>query len=117
MRARAQRIRVEIRLAAQLYDALGQLAGVRLLLLGVFQELGLHRVGQHALGHEVMTVVTQHADVLGGQRIVQQMDDGLAVGVVGIGDRAVLDVPARIVAQGLAVADAGRMGGMALGWL
>ena len=62
----------EVRLAAELHDALGDLVGVLLLLLRVFEELGLDRIGEHARRHEVMAVVAQHADPFGRQRFVEQ---------------------------------------------
>ncbi|MNN44362.1 hypothetical protein D3C81_1586490 [compost metagenome] len=121
MRACGQRVRIEVRLAAQLDDALGQFAGMCLLLLRVFQELALDCVGQHALGHEVVPVVAQHAYIFGGQRVVEQLDHHLAVGAVAVGDRSVLDVLPCPLAQGLAIADASDLGGRGgvagFGWL
>ena len=58
----------------------------------MLQELRGDRVGVDALGHEVVTLVAQHADDLRGQRLVEQLDHGLAVGPVSIGDRAFFDV-------------------------
>ncbi|KAG1535367.1 hypothetical protein G6F50_015326 [Rhizopus delemar] len=85
----------------------------------MLEELGLDRVGQHALGHEVVPVVAQHAHILGGQGIVEQLDHHLAVGAVAVGDRTILDVAPGTVTQGLAVADAGKLrGGLGgFGWL
>ena len=68
---------IEVGLAAQLDDALGDLVGVRLLLVGVLEELGLHRLGMDAGGHVVVPLVAQDAHDLGGQRVVQDLADRL----------------------------------------
>jgi hypothetical protein len=78
---------------------------VPLLLVRVLEELRGHRLGVDALGHEVVPLVAQHADDLGGQGLVEQADDGVAVRLVALGDGAVLDVLARPVAERLDVAD------------
>ncbi len=114
MRALGQGVRIEIRFAAQLHDALGQLVRVFLFLLRVLQELALHCVGKHALGHEVVAVVAQRAHVFGGKRGIEQLDHLLAIGVVALGDGAVFDALARAGAQGGSVGDTG---GSVGGWL
>ena len=92
-----------------LNDALGDLVGVGLLLVRVLQELGRHGLGVDAARHEVVVPVAQHAHELGGERLVQHLDHLLAVGTVVLGDRALLDVAARLLAQGLHVGE-GRAG-------
>src|SRR5471030_1560591 len=84
--------RIKIRFAVQLDDALGQPVGVFLLLVGVFEELGLDRAVLQARHRVVVALVAQHTDQLGGQRAVQQRDDAYAVALVAIGDRAVGEV-------------------------
>lgn len=47
-----------------------------------------------------MTLVTQHADQFGGQRLIEQAQYLVTVGAVALGYRAVLDVLSRTFAQG-----------------
>src|SRR5579872_2667929 len=61
--------------------------GVGLLLVGVLEELVGDRAGDEALGHEVVPLVAQHADELGREHVVEDVDDALAVRPVGVGDR------------------------------
>ncbi len=91
-----QRRRIEVGLAAQLHDALGDHVGVFRLLVGVHQELvGDRRRGQ-ALGGEMMALVAHDADEFGGQRVVEELDDVLPplAGVSGR-DRAFFKVVLR----------------------
>ena len=74
---------VEVGLALQLRDAQRDLVGVAQLLVGVLEELGGDRAGVEAVGHEVVPLVAEHADDLGGQRLVEHLDHLLAVGAVG----------------------------------
>ena len=90
---------VEVGLALELHDARRDEVGVSLLLGGVLEELGRHRARVDALGHVVVPLVAQHADQLGGQRLVEDGDDPGHIGPVGVGDRALLDVGAGILAQ------------------
>ena len=62
-----QVVRIEVRLAAQLHDALGQLVGVLGFLVGMLEEFIGSHAGLDAAGHEVVTLVAQHADQFGGQ--------------------------------------------------
>ncbi|MNR50624.1 hypothetical protein D3C85_1701740 [compost metagenome] len=57
-------------------------------------------VGFQAVGHEVVALVAQHADQLGGQRFVEQAQDFFTVGAVAFGHCAVFDVLAGTLAQG-----------------
>ena len=61
------------------------------------------RLGVHALGHEVMAAIAQHAHDLGGERFVQQLHHGLAIGAIAGGDGTLLDVLACAGANGLDV--------------
>lgn len=101
--AGGERVGVEVRLAAQLDDALGQFVGVLLLLLGVFQELRGHRLGVQARDRVVVPLVAQGADDLGGEGLVEDEEHALQVRAVGVGDRALLDLPAGPLADGLDV--------------
>ena len=98
-----QPLRVQVRLAPELHDAGGDLVGVPLLLVRVLEELRGHGLGVDPLGHEVVALVAQHADDLGGQRLVEQLHHRLAVRLVALGHRAVLDVLARALAERLDV--------------
>ncbi len=110
VRALCQRVGIEVWFPAELHDAFGDLVGVLMFLLRVFEEFGLDRVGEHARRHEVMPVIAQHADPFRRQRFVQQLDDGRLVGAVGLGDRTSVDVLAGIAAQGGDVGEAGSAG-------
>jgi hypothetical protein len=80
MAALCQRLGIEVGLAAQLHDALGQLVRVAHLLVGMHEELvGNGRRGQ-AHGREMVALVTHHTDQLGSQRVIQQLDDVFAPG-------------------------------------
>lgn len=72
-------------------------------LVGVLEELGGGDARLKAGGHEVVALVAQEADQLGGERFVEQAQDGLAIGRIAFGDRAFLDVLAGTVAKGLDV--------------
>ncbi len=104
MGAFGEAVGVEVGLATQLNDSLGQAIGVFLLLIGVLEELGGGDAGFQPGRHVVVTLVAQVADQLGGQRLVQQVDHHLAVGGIALGDRAVLDVLTGPLAQALLVA-------------
>jgi len=95
-----QQVGVELRLAAQLHDTLGQFVSVLGFLGRMFQELIGSHAGLEAVGHEVVTLVAQHADQFSGQRLVEQSDDFLTVGVVAFGHGTVFDVLAGAAAQG-----------------
>ena len=56
--AAAEPFRGEIGLAAQLHDALRQLIGVHLLLVGMLQKLLRHALGVDSRRHEVVALVT-----------------------------------------------------------
>src|SRR5262249_48337464 len=109
--AAGEALGIEVGLAAQLYDALGDAVGMGLLFAGVLKKLGLDRLRIDAFGHVVMPFVAQHAHDLGGQRFVEQLQHRVAVGVVAGSDRAVFHVLARPVSYGLDV------GNKALGFL
>jgi hypothetical protein len=96
---------VQVRLAPELGDALGDEVGVRLLLVRVLEELLGHRLGVDARGHVVVALVAEHADELGGERLVEQAQDGLAIAAIGLGDGALLDVAARAAAELLDVGE------------
>jgi hypothetical protein len=83
--------RVEVGLAPELGDPGGDLIGVPRLLVGVHQELLRDRL-VHAGGHEVVSLVAQPTHDLGGQGGVEDVDDPLPIGVVRLGDGALLDL-------------------------
>src|SRR6185295_11623954 len=79
--------------------------GVLLLVVGVLEELGRHALGVDALRHEVVALVTEHADDLRCKRLVQQPQHHPAVGVVPGSHRALRDVLPGPLAQGLDVGE------------
>src|SRR5437879_3769768 len=98
MAAVGETLGIEVGLAAQLRDPLRDPVGMLLLLAGMDEEFGLHRLRVDALGHIMVALVAQDADQLGRQRLVQHLDYLLAVALVAGGDRAVLDAAARPLA-------------------
>ena len=67
---------------AELHDARRDLVRVRLLLVRVLEELLRDALGVEPARHEVVPLVAQHADELGRERLVQELEHGLAVGAV-----------------------------------
>ena len=65
------------------------------------QELGAYGLTVDTSCHEVVAAVAQHADDLGRQCLVEQLEHMGPVGAVASGDCAVLGVLARLLAQGL----------------
>src|SRR5262249_25677316 len=63
----------------------------------------LHRFRMDTARHEVVTLVAQHADELGGEHLVEHRDDALAVGLVALGYRALLHMLARVIPDPLDV--------------
>src|SRR5882724_11382750 len=88
-------LRVEVRLALKLRDALSDLVRMRLLIVGVLEELACDGLGMNAAGHEVMTLVTQNAYDLGSKHFIQDGDHLCAIRLIAVGDRALLEVLAR----------------------
>ncbi len=101
----------EVRLAVELRDALGDLVGVLLLLVGVLEELLRDRLRVDARGHEVVPLVAEHADDLRRQRLVQDLDDRLAVGAVALGHRPLLHMLPRSFPKRLDVRKEGPLRG------
>jgi hypothetical protein len=96
-----QQVGIELRLATQLHDALGQTVGVVGFLDGVFEEFVSGDIGFQAVGHEVVALVAQHADQFGRQRFIEQTQHFFAVGAVAFGHCAVFDMLPSALAQGL----------------
>src|SRR5260221_7138931 len=90
--ARRQPVGREVGLAAELHDTRRDLVGVLLLLAGVLEELRRHALGVDTLGHEVVALVAQRADDLGGERLVQQLVHHATVGVIPGSHRTFADV-------------------------
>src|SRR3954471_3359553 len=88
----SQAIGREVRLAAELRDALGDLIGVLALFLRVLEKLRGDGFRMAALRREVMALVTQRADDFRGERFVQQLEHHAAVGVIAGSDRPLGDV-------------------------
>src|SRR5262245_21383430 len=100
-------LRREVGLAAELHDARRDLVRVALLLVRVLEELGRDGLGMDAGRHEVVPLVPEHADDLGGQRFVQKLDHRLGVGAVTRRHRALADVLAGALPEGLDVRQEG----------
>ncbi|MNS88625.1 hypothetical protein D3C72_1226060 [compost metagenome] len=96
----AQVVGVQVRLATQLHDALGQLVSMLQLLGGMLEELLGGNAGFDPAGHVVVAFVAQGAHPFGGQRLVEQAQDCFPVGVVALGYGALLDMLAGALAQG-----------------
>jgi hypothetical protein len=115
MAAAGDDVRVEVGLAPELHDALGDLVGVRELRIGVLQELGGDRARVDAARHEIVVAIAQDAHELGRQRLVQQLDHLFLVRAVVLGDGALLDMAPRLLAQRLHVGEL--RGSLSLGLL
>ena len=72
---------------------------MRLLLVRVLQELGRHGLGWMPRGHEVVALVAQHADDLGGERLIQRCST-IARSAPYSAVTTFVDVEARLSAQG-----------------
>src|SRR5688500_14620333 len=105
MAAACETLRLEVGRAAQLGDALRDLVGMLLLVVGVLEELRRHALGVDALRHEVMALGAPRADDLGGERLVEELEDHAAVGVVPGSHRALRDVLPGPLAQRLDVGE------------
>jgi hypothetical protein len=79
------------------------LVRVLLFLRRVFGEFRGHRFGVQSTGHEVVALVAQHTDDLGGQRLVQQFQHGLPVCTVAVRDGARFNILTRLGAYRLHV--------------
>ena len=83
-----QRSRIEVGLAAELLNALGDLVGVFALCIGVLLEFVAHCHGMNASRHKVVVHVAQHANNLGRERLVQDRDGLIYIAFIGVGYRA-----------------------------
>ena len=99
MAARGKRRRIQVWIRAQLDDALGDLIGMSLLILRMFQELSGGHLGANSLGDVVVALVAQHAHQFRCQRLIQQLDDRLTILGITRGYRPILDVGARPLPQ------------------
>ncbi len=90
--------RIEVRLAAELHDAIGDGVRVLQLLPGMLQEFLRGDLALEAARHEIVVPVAKDADQLRRQRLVQQLQDLVAIGVIALRDRAFLDMPAGFLA-------------------
>jgi len=97
--AAEQTLGVQVGRAPELDDALADLIGVPLLLVGVLQKFLRDRLRVDSAGHEVVPAIAQRADDLGRQRLVQHADHRLAIAAVPFGHRAVQDVLAGAAAD------------------
>src|SRR5712692_9258495 len=103
MAASEQAFRIEIRRAAKLHDARGNLIGVALFVVCVLQKFGRDAFSMNSRSHEIMALVAQHANNLRRQSFVQQLHDRLSIRPISFSDRALFDVLARAFAQSLDV--------------
>jgi len=65
---------------------------VLLLLAGMLEKLLRDPFGVNAVGGKMVPLVAQHAHELGGERLVQHVDDTGKVGLVAARDRSLVDV-------------------------
>jgi hypothetical protein len=63
----------EIRLAAELHDALRELIGMPLLLVGMDQELVGNALGVQAARHEMVATIAQHAVIGDGRNSMERL--------------------------------------------
>src|SRR5579885_3053336 len=85
-------LRRKVWLPAQLHNPLRDLVGMRLFLNGVLHELRLHPRGPNACRRKVMASIAEHADNLGGQRLVEQLTDCLRLLLISQRHCAILDL-------------------------
>ena len=90
--ATGQRIGREIGLAAELHDAHGKAIRVGRFLARMHRELFGDLGRGQTVGREMVALVAQYANQLGGQRVVEQIDDVLAPGAVMGCDGAAVEV-------------------------
>src|SRR5688572_10444631 len=76
-----------------------------LLLIRMLQEFSGHALRVDSGGHVVMALVSQHTHYLSRQGFIQQLVNCLTVGSVPLGNRTVLDVLARPLAQSFDVSE------------
>src|SRR5437773_5272612 len=107
MCARSKICWIQIRLAAELHNPLRDAVGMILFLRSVLLELLLHRVRAQTLCHEIVTLVAQDAHDLRRERVVQDLDDGIAIGAITRRHCPFLDVRACPLAERC---DIGEMG-------
>src|SRR5215472_13746540 len=115
MAAGREVLRLEIRLAIQLHDAGRDHIGVLLLLIGMLEKFGPDGIREYAVDGEVVALGAQHADELGRQDLVQNLDHLLAIGLVAGRDGAVADLGAGPVADLRDVGNEGLHGDSSVG--
>ena len=84
--------RIEVRLALQLHNTSGNPIGVFLLLFRVLQELLSNRFRRESGREEVVGAIAEYANDLGGEGVVEHLDDAFSLGAVGVGERSLLEV-------------------------
>src|SRR5579863_6599564 len=102
-RSGGEPFRVEIRLAAKLVDALGNLLRMSPFVLGMLGELRLHAFAGQAVGGNSVLGVAQHADQLRRQDRLQDVDGFLDVAAIIGAQRPLLQMLARAITQSLDV--------------
>jgi len=83
----------EIRLPAQLHDSFRDLIRVLLLFIRMLEKLRRRSLSVDARRHEVVSLVSEHADYSSRQRFVHNPNNRLAIGTVTFGNGAFLDMP------------------------
>ena len=92
--AAGKAVRRKVRLASKLHDPRGDQVGVPLLFVRMDEELLGNALRMDASRHEVMAAIAQDTDQFRGQRIVQHLEHGVAIGRVARGDGAFIDAGA-----------------------
>ena len=104
-RARGQAGGIEIGFAAELIDALRDLVHVARLFLGVLREFRLDAFAGNAGGGHRVHGVAQHANDLGREHRLQNLDGLLHVALIGEGHAAAGNIFAGALAQRLDVGE------------
>src|SRR5690242_21951195 len=80
---------IEVGLAAELLDALGDAVSVLALGIGVLFEFAGNRFAVHAGGHKVVVHVAEDAHDLSSQGLVQNFDGLFFIAAVGLCDSSI----------------------------
>src|SRR5687767_2882075 len=103
--AHQQSFGIEIRFALKLNYSLRNLIRMPLLVVGMLQKLRRHTFSMNARRHEVMSLVAQHANDFGRQRLVQKFNYGFAISSIAFGNSAILDMFSGAFAQSFYVSE------------
>src|SRR6266567_1790015 len=83
---------IEIRFAAELLDAFCDSVCMCALLVRVFLKEICDAAAVHSRGHEVVVLITKHADDFGRECFIQYFDDSVLIEFIAVGDCAFFDL-------------------------